>query len=95
MKGIDMELKVTICVLYFAVVNLAAFVAFGMDKRRALRQKWRIPERTLLGIAAAGGAVGALLGMHIFHHKTRKLKFSLGVPVFLAMHVLVIYIVFR
>lgn len=90
-----MELKVTICVLYFAVVNLAAFVAFGMDKRRALRQKWRIPERTLLGIAAAGGAVGALLGMHIFHHKTRKLKFSLGVPVFLAMHVLVIYIVFR
>ena len=67
---------------YPAVVNTTAFVLYGIDKRRAVKDKWRIPEATLLGIAAAGGGVGALLGMRLWHHKTRKTRFRILVPFF-------------
>jgi uncharacterized membrane protein YsdA (DUF1294 family) len=66
--------------VYLLAINAAAFLAFGVDKGRARRDQWRIPERTLLGFSAAGGFVGAFLGMKVFHHKTRKTKFTLGVP---------------
>ena len=67
-------------VVYLLAINALAFLAFGVDKSRARRDQWRIPERTLLGFSAAGGFVGAFLGMKVFHHKTRKPKFYLGVP---------------
>lgn len=62
------------------VLNLTAFFAYGWDKCRAKKGQWRVPEHTLLALAFAGGGVGALLGMRVFHHKTRKTKFRLGVP---------------
>ena len=65
-------------VVYLVLVNIAAFGMYGMDKRKAIRKQWRIPE------AAIGGSAGALLGMQFFHHKTRKWKFRLGVPLILA-----------
>lgn len=65
---------------YLVVVNLVSFAVFGADKGKAKRNAWRIPEKTLLGLAALGGGPGAWIGMYVFHHKTRKLKFSLGVP---------------
>lgn len=65
---------------YLLVINLFAFAAFGIDKKKARRGQWRIPESTLLGLSAAGGFPGALLGMKLFHHKTRKAKFAVGVP---------------
>ena len=65
---------------YLAVMNLAAFGAYGADKRWARRGSWRIPERTLFLLPLLGGSVGALLGMHVFRHKTRHLKFTLGIP---------------
>ena len=68
-----------------AGVNLAAFAAFGIDKRKAVRRRWRIPEATLLGLCLLGGALGGLAGMHLFHHKTRKARFFVGVPVMLAL----------
>ena len=68
---------------YLIFINVAAFVLYGIDKHRAKRGVWRIPEKTLLGAAALGGGVGALLGMRAFRHKTRKLKFTLGVPAIL------------
>ena len=62
------------------VLNLTAFFTYGWDKCRAKKGQWRVPEHTLLALAFAGGGVGALLGMRVFHHKTRKTKFRLGVP---------------
>ncbi len=69
--------------IYLLLVNAVAFLAFGEDKRRAKRREWRIPEATLMGLAAAGGSLGALAGMRFFHHKTRHRKFTAGVPALL------------
>ena len=77
-------------ILYLVVVNAAAFVIYGVDKRKAIRDKWRIPEATLLGLAVIGGAFGAFLGMRVWHHKTHKWKFRILVPVFLLLWVIVI-----
>ncbi len=71
--------------LYLLVVNLAAFALMGMDKRRAKREQWRIPERTLFLAALLGGSAGAILGMRAFHHKTKHLYFRLGMPAILAL----------
>lgn len=76
---------------YLVFINLMTLIAYGMDKQRAKNNKWRIPERTLLLLAAIGGSMGALLGMYGFKHKTKHLKFVLGVPVFFAVHVVIIY----
>jgi uncharacterized membrane protein YsdA (DUF1294 family) len=65
------------------LTNLFAFILMGVDKRRAAKNKWRIPERTLLLACVPFSALGGLLGMNIFHHKTKKPKFSVGVPVML------------
>lgn len=73
-------------IYYLAVVNFLTWVVYGVDKRRAKTGKWRIPERTLLGLTAAGGSVGALAGMIMFRHKTRKTKFVVAVPVMLVAH---------
>ena len=66
---------------YLAVINVIAFGLYGLHKYRAMNNMWRIPEKTLLGVAAIGGAYGAYLGMRIFHHKTKHLKFQIGVPI--------------
>ena len=66
--------------LYLLAVNLAAFVLMGADKRKARRGAWRIPERTLFLPALLGGALGGVLGMRTFHHKTRHWYFRLGLP---------------
>ena len=76
----------SVVLFYLAGVNLAAFAAFpGIDKRKAVRHRWRIPEATLLGLCLLGGALGGLAGMRLFHHKTRKARFFVGVPVMLAL----------
>lgn len=71
--------------VYLFALNLVAFFTYGWDKRKAKRDQWRVPEHTLLALAFAGGGLGALLGMGVFHHKTRKAKFRLGVPVALLL----------
>lgn len=68
--------------LYFIVINLLTFLLYGLDKYKAIRQEWRIPERALLLMAFVGGAFGALSAMRIFRHKTRKGRFKLMVPLF-------------
>ena len=66
---------------YLLGVNILAFLLYGADKRKAQKSKRRIPERTLLWIAAIGGSVGAFMGMRYFHHKTQHKKFYIGLPV--------------
>ena len=75
-------------VVYLVLVNIAAFGMYGMDKQKAIRKQWRIPEAQLLAVAVIGGSAGALLGMQFFHHKPRKWKFRLGVPLILAVQLI-------
>lgn len=72
-------------ILYLVVINVIAFILYGMDKKKAMKKKWRIPEKTLIGIAVLGGGLGALLGMNVWHHKTKKWKFKILVPLFLLL----------
>ena len=65
---------------YLLVVNVLTFVVYGIDKWKARRGRWRVPEATLLVLAAAGGSVGAWVAMQLFRHKTQKKKFRYGVP---------------
>lgn len=79
-----------ILVIYLVIINLASFFMYGIDKRRAKKNKWRISEKTLLIMAAVGGSVGAMLGMTKFRHKTQKWKFKLLVPIFLILQVILL-----
>lgn len=83
------ELGNTFVVAYLVCVNVLAFALFGVDKARARRGEWRIPEKTLMLVAALGGSLGALAGMQAFRHKTRKPLFRIGVPVLLAVTIAV------
>ncbi len=76
-------------IIYLICVNVAAFCMYGIDKYKAAHGKRRISEATLIMSAAIGGSVGALLGMKVFHHKTLKKKFSMGVPAILVLQVVV------
>jgi len=78
-------------VLYLVLINLAAFLLMGIDKFRARRELWRIPEKVLFGSALLGGSVGAIAGMFFFRHKTRHLSFRLGLPVILLLQI-VLYV---
>ena len=81
--------------LYLILINVITFVLYGIDKLNAKTDSWRISERILILFAVAGGSVGALLGMYICRHKTRKPKFKFGVPVILVLQVvLVIYLLY-
>ena len=66
---------------YLLIVNLVTWILYGVDKRKAIKGAWRIPEKTLILSAVIGGSVGALAGMMMFRHKIRKMKFIVGVPV--------------
>lgn len=68
--------------------NLAAFALMGVDKAKARRGRWRIPEKTLFLSALLGGSVGAVLGMSLFRHKTQHRSFRLGMPLILCLQVL-------
>ncbi len=72
---------------YLILINLYTWMMYGIDKWKALNGRWRIPEKVLLVIAAAGGSLGGLIAMKLFHHKTRKKRFSIGVPLMLVLHI--------
>ena len=70
-----------VVLIYAAIVNIVGFFIMGIDKSKAQRNVWRIPEKTLLGIAFLGGGAGVWLGMEMFRHKTKHLQFKYGVPI--------------
>lgn len=76
-----------ILIAYLLLINLAAFSMYGTDKHRAIKDKWRIPEKTLLLTALVGGSFGAFAGMQVFHHKTKHWKFMIGVPACMILHI--------
>lgn len=87
----------TICEIaigYVVLINILTWILFGIDKWKAKRNKWRIPEATLLFFAAIGGSFGALCGMYFFHHKTKHKKFFIGVPVILLLQIAVIVYIY-
>jgi uncharacterized membrane protein YsdA (DUF1294 family) len=78
-----------IFLIYLILINIIAFIMYGADKRKAVKRQWRIPERTLIGVAVLGGGFGALLGMRVFHHKTKHPKFTIGVPAIIIIEVII------
>lgn len=79
--------------IYLFIVNVLAFFLMLTDKQRAIKKKWRIPESLLFSVAAVGGSLGGLLGMHLCHHKTRHLRFRSGLPLILTLHLAIAFLV--
>ena len=78
--------------LYFLIINVIGFLAMAIDKWKAKNNAWRIPENTLFGITVLGGGIGTIAGMYVFRHKTKKPKFTIGMPTILVLEIiLVIY----
>lgn len=83
-----------ILLAYLIVVNVLTFFMFGIDKWKAKRHQWRIPEATLLGLAVVGGSIGAWLGMKAWHHKTLHKKFQYGIPLILLAQIALVFYLF-
>lgn len=82
-------------IIYLIVINIIGFYVMWLDKRKAQKGKWRIPENTLFLITALGGGIGTIAGMYTFRHKTKKLKFTIGLPTILILEIiLLIYLKF-
>lgn len=75
----------TFVIYYLLGINISAFLIYGLDKFKAQRQLWRIPEITLLLVALLGGSLGAWLGMKVWRHKSKHLLFAIGLPLILAL----------
>ena len=73
----------TVLLVWLAAVNLVTFAVYGIDKAKARRGAWRVPEKTLFLLPLLGGSLGALLGMRVFHHKTKHWYFVWGIPLIL------------
>ena len=78
-----MQPVITYLLWYLAAVNLVTFTVYGVDKAKARRGAWRVPEKTLFLLPLLGGSLGALLGMRVFHHKTKHWYFVWGIPLIL------------
>ena len=83
-----------ILLIYLAAVNLFGLIIMGVDKSRAKRRKWRIPEATLFLVAIIGGSVGSILGMYLFRHKTKHWYFVVGMPVILVLQIIAALIMY-
>lgn len=82
-------------IMYLIGINLIAFLAMYIDKRRAQYGKWRIKEHTLFVLAFLGGSIGAIVGMYTFRHKTQKARFFIGFPVILIAEVILAILIYN
>ena len=87
-------MEIQIILIYLVSINLIGFLAMGIDKYKAKKGIWRIPENTLFMLCVLGGGFGTIVGMHFFHHKTKKKAFTIGMPLILIMEIL-IFIYFK
>ena len=82
-------------ITYFLAINIIGFLIMFIDKQKAKRGAWRIPEKTLFIITALGGGIGTTAGMYVFRHKTQKLQFVIGLPFITILEIiLAIYWIF-
>ena len=89
-------MDVIVFVVYILIVNVLAFILYGIDKRRSQRKMYRIPENTLLWMARLGGGVGSWLGIKKFHHKTKHKRFMIIVPLWTVLWVVaIVYLVIK
>ena len=86
-------MRISILLFYLLIVNAAGFILMLVDKIKAKKNLWRIPEATLFLVAAVGGSIGSLLGMYTFRHKTKHIKFTLGMPLILALQILAVVLI--
>ena len=84
----------SLLLFYFIILNCVTFFMMWSDKSRAIKNRWRIPEKTLFLFSFLGGALGTFLGMYIFRHKTRHLSFRILIPLFILLHLVLCYILF-
>ena len=84
----------TIALVYLIIVNIVGFVMMGIDKKKAIRGAWRIPEASLFLVALIGGSIGSILGMQTFRHKTKHWYFKYGMPAILILQVAVVAFLF-
>lgn len=83
-------------IIYLLAINVIGFLAMGIDKYKAIKNYWRIPEGTLMMLAVLGGGIGTIAGIYTFRHKTKKLKFTVGMPTILISEiVLVVYFIIK
>lgn len=82
-------------IAYLLVINVVTFFVYGADKRKAKKDKWRVPERTLFLLAIIGGSIGALAGMYVFHHKTKHWYFKFGIPAILILQIVLPIVIAR
>ena len=80
--------------LYLIIINALGVLLMLADKQKARSGGWRIPEATLMWVAVFGGSLGSLLGMYLFRHKTRHIKFTFGIPLILALQVAIAFLLF-
>ncbi|WP_294392966.1 DUF1294 domain-containing protein [uncultured Clostridium sp.] len=81
--------------IYLTIINLIGFILMLIDKSRAIHKEWRIPEKTLLMISVFGGSIGMFAGMHVFKHKTKHLKFTIGVPLIFIIQIIAAVYLFK
>lgn len=77
--------------IIIVIINIVTFIIYGVDKLKAKKGKWRIPENSLIGLAIIGGSIGAYLGMRVWHHKTMHLKFKYGIPLIIVIQLVIAY----
>ena len=80
--------------IYLLILNILGFAFMGIDKRRAIRSAFRIPEATLFAIAILGGSIGSILGMHLFRHKTKHWYFLFGMPIILILQIALVVLLY-
>ena len=76
--------------VYLIIMNIIGFILMGTDKNRAVNYEWRIPEAALFGVSIAGGALGSLIGMYFFRHKTKHASFVVGIPVIMIIWFIIV-----
>ena len=76
-----------VVLIYLLIVNAIGFLLMTVDKYKAKKNLWRIPESTLMTVALIGGSIGSLIGMYTVRHKTKHLKFTIGIPVILVLQI--------
>ena len=81
--------------LIYFIINLITFIIFALDKLYAIKKKWRYKIATLLGLCFFGGALGGFLAMNLFHHKTNKKIFAIGVPLMLVVQIMIIIFIIK